>query len=100
MSASAPAPELYPYYSGKDKKPLSSLPAEELETVKTAILKVLKSPASVVLANLIDGKPFPNETAWEVSLAPPPEPTKSSYNKYFKEIDSLDVGELEVNEKV
>ncbi|KAF3936324.1 hypothetical protein ABW19_dt0209066 [Dactylella cylindrospora] len=101
-SKPTPQAELYKYYSSTDKKALSSLPAEELETVTSAIKKILASPAAEdSIPNLIEGPSLdPSERAWTIDLSPPPAPSKNTITKYTKAVAALDLPALEISSKV
>ncbi|EPS35093.1 hypothetical protein H072_11538 [Dactylellina haptotyla CBS 200.50] len=94
--------ELYNYYTSSDKKPLSSLSADDLETVTKAITKVLKSVAAQKsLPNLIEGPDYSvDERGWSISLEPPPEVPSQILTKFSKAVDAFDLQNLQVNSRV
>ncbi|KAK6542830.1 hypothetical protein TWF694_006771 [Orbilia ellipsospora] len=95
--------ELYNYYKSNDKKPLSSLPAEDLETATKAITKVLKSVAAQnCMPNLIEGPEFAtiDERGWTITLLPPPEVSSQILTKYSKAVDAFDLKNLQVDVKI
>ncbi|KAF3283749.1 hypothetical protein TWF970_000922 [Orbilia oligospora] len=101
VESSIPQGSEYHYYRSKDRKPLGSLPTEDVESITAVIKKILKSvEAQKTLPILIDGEGSLDERSWETSLAPPPEISSSTLMKYSKEVDKYDWKELPVNSKI
>ncbi|KAK6349487.1 hypothetical protein TWF696_005771 [Orbilia brochopaga] len=102
-STPASSPKLYNYYTSTDKKPLSTLPAADLEAATAAITKILKSDAAKnCMPNLIEGPEFAIDTGagWSISLEQPPAVTKDTLAKYTRAVDKLDLSNIPVDSKI
>ncbi|KAJ6264987.1 hypothetical protein Dda_1142 [Drechslerella dactyloides] len=100
--ASSPA-ELYSYYKSTDKKPLSTLPAADLEAISTAVTKALKSVAAQnCLPKLIEESEISVDTndGWPISLEQPPAPSNGALAKYSKAITNYDPSTLLVDARI